>query len=116
MGSYFSKNQPVIATEIIDETKKLTPNEIKHISRYLRNDSKIPFKFHQTHFGIDLELEIIHYGKYNFINKNYQRSYNLYCNGNLLREYNWLDNLFDDINNFEKYFVYYENNIITKNK
>uniref|UniRef100_A0A6C0H607 Uncharacterized protein n=1 Tax=viral metagenome TaxID=1070528 RepID=A0A6C0H607_9ZZZZ len=111
-----TKNRPIIATEIKDgiDTEKITKDDIDHISKCLRNDSDTPFKFNRRYFGIDLEFEIIYYCEYNSSFKIYLDDYKLYYNGILLKEYgNHLNNLFDDIDNFEKRFVYYNGGIIS---
>uniref|UniRef100_A0A6C0H6J3 Uncharacterized protein n=1 Tax=viral metagenome TaxID=1070528 RepID=A0A6C0H6J3_9ZZZZ len=111
MGSNNSKNQPVIATEIKDDidTEKITKDDIDHISRCLRNN--IPFKFNWRYYGIDLEFKIIYCCRHN------KEIYKLFYNGKLLKDYgNYLNNLFDDIDNFEKRFVYYNGGIISINE
>uniref|UniRef100_A0A6C0H677 Uncharacterized protein n=1 Tax=viral metagenome TaxID=1070528 RepID=A0A6C0H677_9ZZZZ len=92
----------------------LTQNEINQIERYLydsyyHNYNYDPFILNRTYFNINFKF-CITCG----INKKFNLYY-LYNNRyNILKSFDNVKMLFDDINNFENLFVFYNDEIMIK--
>lgn len=85
----------------------ITQKDIDEIYNYIVKDKKT-IKFHREHFGINIEFSISDC-------KFHTNNYKLFIDNDMVI-YNDLKTLLNEIYDFENYFIYYENKVITKLK
>uniref|UniRef100_A0A6C0H7L3 Uncharacterized protein n=1 Tax=viral metagenome TaxID=1070528 RepID=A0A6C0H7L3_9ZZZZ len=128
MGNRSTKSQRIIYNPVIviksetTENKKivLTSKQIIQIEKYIYDSycqsstNFPPFEFNKTYFNINFTFRITH----SFLNNNnYKLLYlenKIFYKYKVLKHYNNVKQIFNDINNFENIFVYYNDEIIDK--